>query len=199
MRKNTNARSLPVLLPKRGLTKRQIQLLNRRNLESYIALDEGRLTPTSEKHLHFLSVCHDYFPPTTEIERAYVLWRSLILQELKLKQTARPRGSTVGTTSSKSAMASGKTGSNWPEWIKNGAKRSPPQVPGNSTTQRAIADNRTTMSANILPAPLPPRTNSKGNGSRIPVKEIDRSNRRFIDEPWGTREAWKRDRGSWRR
>jgi uncharacterized protein YifE (UPF0438 family) len=189
--------SLPVRIPNRGLTEKQIKLLNPKNLAAYIALDEGRLYPKSDKHLHFIAVCRDNFPPTTEIERTYLLWRSLILKEINYDHPARSRPTKVAYSSR--AVTGKSTGKNWPEWIKNGGQ--PPA--SHSPVKTAVPDKNDPQDISSTSArfPAPRLTPTKANnlGSRTSVKNVDRSYLRFIDEPWGTREAWKRDRGSWRR
>ncbi|MFN8701631.1 MAG: hypothetical protein ACK5X0_05860 [Rhodospirillales bacterium] len=191
--------SLPVRIPNRGLTEKQIKLLSPENLAAYIDLDEGRLYPTSDKHVHFIAVCRDNLPPITEIERTYLLWRSLILKEISYNPPVKMKSKLTRTISSTRGVATKKTGSNWPEWIKNGGRLPPSHAPIQTVAPSRNDPNQMSTASILLPAPNPTRTDTNKSGARISVNKIDRSNRRFIDEPWGTREAWKRDRGSWRR
>ena len=162
---------------KSNLTLCQLALLLE-HLDFYQALDTGTRESTTDSQRHFVDVARGDIAPATNHEFAYLAYKNdrenadFDLQSLRNfvgKPTRQPKGKPVLQSHGESYEPRG----NYKPSKKSKAKNAGGiGILGNSGTSGAI---------------------------QSPTPKKEKPFARYVKEPWGSRDAWARDKASWKK
>lgn len=165
-----------------NLTDAQIELILKNHL-FYDSLISGELCPETDAQHQFLQVVRGEKPATTSHEIAYQSWKRSGVSLCILKKEAERRKKRENDVNVSPSIGSSSRGR--PLKLSELARKDYQVSLADISIQQPSPDREVSVNRDLIP----------GAGLTPKPKNYVRK----IDEPWGSREGFKRDRASWKR
>lgn len=165
-----------------NLTDFQIELILKNHL-FYDSLVSGELCPQTDAQHQFLEVMRGERPATTPHEIACQAWKQSGVSLSLLKKEADKREKRKNDTHVGTGIGSSLLGR--PSKLSELARKDRQVLIANISSQQPSPNRKGQVDRDLIP----------GAGLAAKPKNYVRK----IDEPWGSREDFKRDRASWKR
>ena len=165
-----------------NLTDAQIELILKNN-HFYESLISGERCPRTDLQHQFLKVVRGETPATTPHEIAYQAWKQSGVSLSMLQKEAENRKKRENDIRASSGIGSCPRGR--PLKLSELARKDRQVSLSDISIQQPSPDREGSVNRDLIP----------GAGLAAKPKNYVRK----IDEPWGTREDFKRDRASWKR